>query len=251
MLDIFSSYLSTDEAKDPGSNFNQIDIDLDTQSHTEHGEVTTQDDTISSESSQPNGDAEKDKDDTPGEEEDAVLAADSWFFNPLTYFDVKKEAAVPKSKNESLESSDSHEATLNGLEDSEHSTKSKTTDGETSAPFVEASDSDSVVEVAPNEDNGFTDSSSLERDASLVDNASYFEGSLNLPPKLNLDLTKKEAAKATTAESISPVYKLIKNAFSELQLFSKACKLSSCIRAFSYAIEHSVNYPTQSVHFGL
>lgn len=44
-----------------------------------------------------------------------------------------------------------------------------------------------------------------------------------LPPTVNIEPTKKEIP-TSTVETLSPAYRLIKEAFSELQLFSKVCK---------------------------
>ena len=41
-------------------------------------------------------------------------------------------------------------------------------------------------------------------------------------PKLDIDIVKKEIPKSTT-ESVSPTYRLLKEAFAELQLFSRVC----------------------------
>ena len=50
-------------------------------------------------------------------------------------------------------------------------------------------------------------------------NASHFEH------KLDLDqVSQKEVPTSTSDDSVSPAYKLIKEAFAEFQLFSKACK---------------------------
>ena len=46
-----------------------------------------------------------------------------------------------------------------------------------------------------------------------------------IPPTISIETGKKEIPKSTI-EKISPAYRLIKEAFTELQIFSRVCKLN-------------------------
>ena len=139
-----------------------------------------------------------------------------WLFNPFSYFNIRKNFNSKKNSKASLLLSNRNRAAETGQSSSSPQIQE--------SPIVDDRNNTIKEKEDTNVDN-MADQYNNDNTADQVEisNASNFEDSLNLPPRLNLDLTKKEIPKSTI-ESMSPTYRLIKEAFSEFQLFSKACK---------------------------
>jgi hypothetical protein len=134
----------------------------------------------------------------------------SWFFNPLSYFKIKNHPSYSKSSSHSKSNSKK-----------KHDEKQESADSETIAKSQsqteELAKADDVT--LSNEKTASTESSKNESDI------------LPPPPTVQIEMTKKEIP-TSTVETMSPAYKLIKEAFSELQLFTKVCKLTDAFVFF-------------------
>jgi hypothetical protein len=113
----------------------------------------------------------------------------SWLFNPLAFFRIKNNGAKRTKKEDKP-----------------------------------AENSASLAKDAAQLDVTLVEQVDGDQEAKGLIGGSGDELNVTLPlPQVNLDLTKKEIPKSTV-ETVSPTYKLIKDAFSELQLFSRVCK---------------------------
>lgn len=133
----------------------------------------------------------------------------SWFFNPLAFLRIKnngfkKERPSAKLREDlgAAVTSDESKSKSVSAADDEHENKKKAQENE------------------------------QEKEVPLTDNET--ENALPVP-KVNYDLNKKEIPKSTVETGISPAYKLIKEAISELQLFSRVFE-------DNYIIEYSLEY---------
>jgi hypothetical protein len=122
----------------------------------------------------------------------------SWFFNPLSYFKIKNHPSYSKP------SGLSKSLTKKKINEKQESAHDKNKDEEVKANDAKLSNTKTVS----------AESSKNESDL------------LTPPPTVQIEMTKKEIP-TSTVETMSPAYKLIKEAFSELQLFSKVCKSKS------------------------
>lgn len=227
MLDIFSSYLNLDESKpivvtQPGSASSEEGAtaesaegfaqELNSLLQSEEKSVDQQ--TTSSSNQTKDQDAERQAVEDTGDSKTADPAnADNvvhsvrsswwwWFLNPFSYFRVKK----PIEKLNKIPTTVRFPADI---------------DDNQKPPGAEDSDEDPPAEQT-----------AQEPIAQNVENNSTID--LENAPFVKLDPAKKEIPK-TTMETLSPAYKLIKETFSELQLFSKVFEEN-------YIIEYSLEY---------
>ena len=194
MLDIFSSYLNSDENKE--ASFNDY-ADL--------------------ESAIKPVEADNSLNTTENQTDTVKVSKDeesSWFFNPLSYFNVRKNFKSPanksKTKNKTDKNNDALEETKPQIVEPVEEDDQKPIQDETSAKQEEKSVEEVILDKVD-------ENSNLE-----VGNKS---DGIVIPPTVNLELTKKEIPKSTIElETLIPPYKLIKEVFSEYRLFSKVCK---------------------------
>lgn len=194
MLDIFSSYLNSDENKEASFN--------------DYADLESAVKPVEADSSLNTAENQTDTGKVVSKNEES-----SWFFNPLSYFNVRKNFKSPanksKTKNKTEKNNDALEEAKPQIVESVE-VDQKPTQDETSAKLEEKS----VEEVKLDK---VDENSNLE-----VGNKS---DGIVIPPTVNLELTKKEIPKSTIElETLIPPYKLIKEVFSEYRLFSKVCK---------------------------
>ena len=254
MLDIFSSYLNPDEAVAAEAAASVVQVVDPSQSEDEFGHVgdeeeeeeevvreSVNDKILEMNQKEPNElsdsrnlpllnhsnenrskeEQEKESVIVENKEEVDVVASPWWFLNPFSIFNIRKRLNLqPSSKSSKL-------------------LKIQTANNKTRVPEEENNNSSKLNENL-DQTNNILKETNLEQTtknpsnaetqiSSSLNNASNFFEANNLPPRLNdLDLaTKKEIPKSTVesgSSSVSPAYRLIKEAFSEFQLFSKACK---------------------------
>jgi hypothetical protein len=139
-----------------------------------------------------------------------------WFLNPFSIFNIRKRLNLSASSSSSSKLSSSKQA------------QSKSQENNQTDKIEEGKKEEAVKEVEVKNEEDTTTSNPQELEQKVPQqNAS--DDSISLPPRLDdLDLvTKKEIPKSTVesgSSNVSPAYKLIKEAFSEFQLFSKACE---------------------------
>jgi hypothetical protein len=244
MLDIFSSYLNTDEATDSiireKSEIDNLNTpnDDDNQNDQEEEEASWNNDLNQDESldhETPNSKMSND------EENNNWLLRTLSFFNFLKIEKINLESNKEKAEEGEVLSSNKK----NVSEKSDDALLSKI-ESETVMTYENEAEVEEDLEVEEEKvELTVTMPTTVKKEANdrlgqelvvdaSINNASNFEDSLNLPPRLNLDLTKKEVPKSTI-ENMSPAYKLIKEAFSEFQIFSKAFE-------DNYIIEYSLEY---------
>jgi septum formation inhibitor MinC len=147
-----------------------------------------------------------------------------WFLNPFSIFNIRKRLNLSASSSSSSKLSSSKQAQSKSQENNQ---TDKVEEGKKEEEA--AVDKEEEKEEEVNIDDATTTSNPQELEQKVSQqNASDDEG-ISLPPRLDdLDLvTKKEIPKSTVesgSSNVSPAYKLIKEAFSEFQLFSKACE---------------------------
>jgi len=136
--------------------------------------------------------------------QNAELNSTSWFFNPLSYFKIKNHPSFSRTSSQSkFNSKKKHFEKQESTESSEMNDK----------PLIQAEELAKAVDVAPSHEKS-TSTESSKNESNI----------LTPPPTVQIEMNKKEIP-TSTVETMSPAYKLIKEAFSELQLFSKVCKL--------------------------
>jgi hypothetical protein len=223
MLDIFSSYLNPDEAQTEASfvklidtsqdkdEYDQVTIELDETDVVLDNEETKEIEESTNFTSSLNqaNDVEK--------KGDVDETTDTWWFlNPFSIFNIRKRLNL--SPSAAIKSNKPLKLVQTNI------TTTKLVDGSSETNYT----SSTLDETKENLNETSRSSESLNNESKFLEESS--SSSLeNSPPRLNdLDLaTKKEIPKSTVesgSSNMSPAYRLIKEAFSEFQLFSKACK---------------------------
>ena len=213
MLDIFSSYLNPDEAQTEASivkisdtsqvkdEYDQVTVELDEAEVVLEREETKEMGESNNFTSSLNVEKKVNVDET----------TDTWWFlNPFSIFNIRKRLnlspSAPIKPNKLTKLVETNNTTTKLVDNSNETNY-------TPPPTLEETNDNLNNESSSFLEESVSSSSSLE----------------NSPPRLNdLDLaTKKEIPKSTVesgSSNMSPAYRLIKEAFSEFQLFSKACK---------------------------
>ena len=188
MLDFFSSYLTQEDHKKHLLSTTNQNAEIFTNISTNNNDTNNYaNDSSSIKTNETNINITTDQTTDP---------STSWFFNPLSFFRIKNNGYKKDKKQANDESNKVNQGENNDkLDDSSSNLLIESTNQE--KPIAEAK----LEEIT-------RDTADLNESLSM--------------PQVNLDLTKKEIPKSTV-ETISPTYKLIKDAFSELQLFSRVC----------------------------
>ena len=258
MLDIFSSYLNPDEAIAAEAAAATVLINQANPSNTPPPSSTTTttaqdeeklvvdsslDESKNASLSQTN---EVENEQKEQEEEEVVVQVEVeeeinpwWFLNPFSIFNIRKRLNLSASPSSSSKLSSSKQAPSKSVQENNQTDKIEESkkEEETVVDVKEEENPDASPTTTttnnPKELEQEVAATTLSppstsQQQSIDDDDD--EG-ISLPPRLDdLDLAAKKEIPKSTVESgsgnVSPAYKLIKEAFSEFQLFSKACEYS-------------------------